>query len=234
MSLGINLGDQHVRYFSFDDPDNPVDDALDGFENCVIEVWYMDQMIHRDGKPAVIVRDIETGNIRRSAYYENGLLHRSDGPALEEIVIDPGILDDRVEHYKALQYVRFGQEERDDGPSRIETSIRTGVVFYERYCSANRKHRLGGMPAEIERDIDTGVITVEQYQENGQLHRTNGPAYIARDPHTGVIITEEYYQRGKPYREDGPTVVIRDAQSGQVVSEDSSSTSNRCADAPSP
>lgn len=208
MSLGINLGDCQVRYFSADDEDNPVCDVLDIMDGCVFEVWTKDGVVHRNGAPAVTVREIETSRVVRQEYYENGKLHRLDGPAIEETRPD-------LDHHLAAYYVD-GNNHCEDGPSSVYTSLRTGIVTEEIYTLNGEYHRAGGQPAAIERNADTGIVTNELYSEHGKVHRLDGPAEITRHSQTGMIVEERYLQNGEPYREGGPIVVNRDHQTGEV------------------
>ena len=80
----------------------------------------------------------------------------------------------------------------------------TGEILRETYRQNGQHHRTDG-PAVIWY-YKTGQISAEHYVVLGELHRDKGPAEIwyTQD---GSIQREFYYIRGKLHREDGPAEI---------------------------
>jgi hypothetical protein len=74
-------------------------------------------------------------------------------------------------------------------------------------------------PAYIMRDAKTGTVTFEQWFKDGKLHRTDGPAAIERDSANGLVIDEQWRKDGNLDRADGPALIVRDAKTGAVTFE---------------
>lgn len=124
---------------------------------------------HRDGGPARIFKS------EKQEYYQNGKLHREDGPAVIDKVnnefiwyyLDKIHRDDGpaiISKYQELWY-QFGVLHREDGPAMTKSSGET------RYYQHGKLHREGG-PA-VERPDGQKL-----YYQNGKLHREDGPAVI--------------------------------------------------------
>ena len=121
--------------------------------------------LHRIGGPAAIFAD------GTEIWYQNGVLHRTDGPA----VFDPQSL--------AEEYWVNGELHRTDGPA-----IRTPDGSLHWFIH-NQKHREDG-PAIIYAD------GTEIWYRYGLRHRDSGPAAIYKDGTRkwytdGVILTVE-------------------------------------------
>jgi hypothetical protein len=127
----------------------------------------MDGVLHREDGPAV--ENMDTG------YREwrfRGNLHRDGAPALTQ--------DDQAVWY------RHGLEHRVDGPSTIIGDDRE-------YRQFDQLHRIGA-PA-----IDNPWF--KEYQIMGRRHRDDGPAVI--NANSGVV---EYYRGNLLHRDDGPAL----------------------------
>lgn len=68
------------------------------------------------------------------------------------------------------------------------------------------------------RYYDNGQISAEAYWENGDWHRTDGPARITWYKN-GQKEYEAYYMHGKHHRTDGPAVTYWD-EDGELDSEE--------------
>jgi hypothetical protein len=74
---------------------------------------------------------------------------------------------------------------------------------------------------EVITDHDPATCTVihEQWRKNGELDRTDGPAFILRDAATGTVTREIWSKDGKVDRNGGPAYIVRDAATGLVALE---------------
>lgn len=88
----------------------------------------------------------------KANYYQNGLLHREDGPAA-------------IDHYGGQYYYQNGRPHREGAPAVISHN---GDQYY--FQNGNL-HRLDG-PAIIHNNGD------QEYYQNDKLHRLDGPAII--------------------------------------------------------
>lgn len=101
---------------------------------------------------------------RTVEYYQNGKLHREDGPARE-------FRDGRKEWWWN------GKLHRVDGPA-----IETADDSYQAWYYHGLMHR-EGQPAMIDRrKIDLGEFS-EEWWNYGRLHREDGPAHISQEGH---------------------------------------------------
>ena len=117
------------------------------------------------------------------------LLHREDGPAVQQWNADTGVL--------VLEgYYRFGNESREGQPAKVERDPRTGETLSEVWSQYGSPHRDEDQPAIWFKDPDTGVVYTEEYWRLGVKDRANGPAVINRDPQTGAVLQTEFYLGG--------------------------------------
>lgn len=131
------------------------DASLDMVEETFGErYWYKKgtSMLHRTTGPAHICAD---GFVE---YYQEDLLHREDGPAIEG------------PNYKA--WYKNGLQHRIDGPAIISEEIGLDGETYirEEWWQDDILHREEG-PAIV--DDEKGIT---EYWVKGKLHRTDGPA----------------------------------------------------------
>ncbi|MEM1053799.1 MAG: hypothetical protein AAGI28_17080 [Pseudomonadota bacterium] len=143
--------------------------------------------------------DPETGSRLGEEWRLNSseqLLHREDGPALQEWSPKSGI---KVREC----YLLHGEYDKNGGPSKTERDPNTGTITLEEWRKCGALYREGGKPAYIEIDPETGVVVIEGYYEGGVEHRLNGPAVIVRDRESGRIISESYYVNGDMFEPPG-------------------------------
>lgn len=158
-------------------------------------------------------------NIEERAWYQFGVLHQSDGPAVIHTDSN-GIY--RTEYW--LDGVPFDTKEAWEAAPRTYARIENEGQPDERICFYKNPdftilHREGDLPAVeyirgtkkwyknglLHRDNDQPATvysedTMDWYQ-NGERHRDNGPASITRDK------TQYYFQHGQLHRVDGPSVI---------------------------
>lgn len=183
--------------------------------------WFdLQGKLHQDGTPALIhgAKQIFAVHGFDYAYLENGLPHRTDGPA-------------KTNKYGDQYWYYQGQLHREDGPACIDEDgkrwFKHGVLHRDKGPAVKEKHKKvwvkdglahrKGDPAMEYKDgswiwyqkgqihrtdgpakFDALGKTLFWYQ-NGFLHRDNGPAEEAPD---GM----KWYQQGVLHREDGPAV----------------------------
>lgn len=85
------------------------------------EYWFENNMKHRLGEPAAILRD---GKRHSIAYYQYDKLHRLDGPAVIETVNGVVVLE---------QYYVDGRCHREDGPAHISRDEQSGRIIAAAY-----------------------------------------------------------------------------------------------------
>ena len=112
-------------------------------------------------------------------FYEDGPLHREDGPA--------------VEGPHGQDWYLNGELHRLDGPA---VTREDGVFnsYFEWWVNGERHRPNGAGPAVIAADGR------KEWWVDGKLHRDKGPAYISPD---GL---EQWWDQGKLHRLDGPAV----------------------------
>ena len=115
-----------VEYYEEGEPHRvggPAEIEYDQDGNIVIEGWYKKGQKHRTGSPAIIHRFKEV--IWIEEYYQDGFLHRLDGPAKIVRNADNGILCQEAWYIWGLPY------RADGGPtSRLYNSV-TGALWRE-------------------------------------------------------------------------------------------------------
>jgi hypothetical protein len=176
--------------------------------DCIREVWKNAQGVrYNPYGPAVTLRDIDTQQVISQEWYdEAGRLHRENGPAILECY-----------HGFTTQYwYKHGVQTREDGPAKLVTHDKNGMIVHEEWIVDGLEHRIGG-PSRIMRDWFSGVLIYEAYRQNGALHREDGPAGRERDENTGVITDEIWAIDGYEYRKDGPSHIRRDRNTGAVI-----------------
>lgn len=152
-----------------------------------IREYWANGLVHREDGPAAIVHDAN-GNAIRTAYYQNGRLHRDpkDGPACVVARCD------KNENLTVWEYASDGKLHREDGPAVILSIPESGQTTMELYYRDNVLHRDDG-PAITFYDCE-GVKTGEHWYSNGVLHRDADPAMIEYGD--GMIIFERHCQNG--------------------------------------
>lgn len=179
---------------------------------CIFEEWArLDGSRHRPhGLPATVVRHAETAAVIREEYFEHGVHHRWEKPA----IVHHGIEDERMEWH-----VR-GQSHRDSAPAVVEFHRASGVVTEEAWYFQGKLFRPGGGLARFCRVFDTDIdmVTEEKWLDaEGRLHREEGPAELLRDTTYGEVITERWVVHGEPHRDpsEGAATIYRDIK-GEV------------------
>ena len=185
-------------------------DREGGPVRCIEERWTLNGSLDRTNAPAIIVRDLSTGQELSREFYRNGKRHRPDGPAIEKL--------ESGEKWRCYYIDGACRNPVDPGaPSSVCVDPTSNVLTSQLWTDERSKlHRIGG-PASVQRDAATGVVVHEEYRVHGKYHRVDGPAIITRSPETGITMVEEYYVQGVRHRADGPAIVERDAFVGSVV-----------------
>lgn len=142
--------------------------GIDNTLHCDSEQdWYIDSKLHHGYF------------IHEQKWYQNGELHRLDGPA--------HIMRHEYDHGADIQdqkWYQNGKLHRLDGPA-MTSYTRSGSIFNEQWHQNGKIHRLDG-PAVVEYytynsflifPIQAGVRKVQWYKD-GELHRESGPAVI--------------------------------------------------------
>lgn len=149
-------------------------------------VWYVNDEIHRIGRPALI----EIGLLgKKIEHVQHGKLHNSRGPAR---VVKNGC-------HKTIVFCQDGLFHRDDDkPSYIE--IGNGRKIWK-YYKKNLLHRDNG-PAVI---IEDQFYTLREHYQFGLLHNDNDYAYTRS---SNEYVENAWYTNGKIYRPNGLGHVI--------------------------
>jgi hypothetical protein len=206
--------------------------------------YYTNDLLHNiDGHPAVIkwCNDEEAhlipyyiGTKQEIIYYNNGCLHRINGPA--KIWNASG--------YKEETYCQNNSSYRKDGPTYIFWHP-NGYKLTESYGTNHGTGRVDG-PAKTEW-YENGNKFKESYYKYGLVHRTDGPAIIewynnqsgsnvvptepigSKEPGTDLSLgttfrtgnkkQETYYLRNMLHRTDGPAIIKWD-ENGCKISEE--------------
>lgn len=159
--------------------------------------WCVNGVRHRENAPAR--ETYFEGKSRAESiieYYQNGVLHREDGPALLSRDLEGMV---RVEEWK----VKGEYHRASGGPAYRLRDYETGVTLEEFYYVNGEMHRDGDKPAFIERHHGSGVVVQESFYKHGVLHREGGkPASLYRSGKTGALVREIYAEKGKEYREE--------------------------------
>lgn len=91
-------------------------------DDVIRECWSVRGVDHRIGKPAIIYYSAETREELKRIYKANGMVHRDQGPTIEEIEPTTGVV------YRE-QHIRFDELERADGPAVIIRDRISGEVL---------------------------------------------------------------------------------------------------------
>ena len=110
-------------------------------DGTVVERWYKDGVLHREGGPAYVERRRD-GTAVIEWWYRNNKLHREGGPAWVRHHTDGTVIE---------QWYRNGKLYRDGGPSWVERHP-NGTVTEEWYRN-DKLHREDG-PAYVKRRPD--------------------------------------------------------------------------------
>lgn len=135
------------------------------------KTWYQNGVLHCMDGPAL------TYICGDKYWYQNGLLHRMDGPAVEFAN------GDKCWHQN-------NQRHRTDGPA-IEYADGD-----KHWCQHGRLHRTDGPAVEF-------ASGEKQWYLNGVLHRVDGPAIES-------AVGKHWHQNGKLHRDDGPAIESAD------------------------
>lgn len=131
------------------------------FENSAT-AYYENGVLHRTDGPA-IDRGYGTGE-----WYKEGKLHREDGPAVDNIIDKVAPFADYFYHSRRLEWYKEGKLHNDNAPAAVQT-------FF---------------------DVSQKVVgTSQEWYKEGQRHREEGPA-IERT--TGQ---NEWFLNDTPYSE---------------------------------
>ena len=191
--------------------------------NITAEYYWLGEVHHRLGGPAVIEYDKNTGQVLSEEYWRSfetgiGKPHRDgDLPATIEYDYSSGKKIVVME-----TWWHNGFPDRDNAPEHIERDATTGKIVAEEYWHHGKCDRSDG-PAKLEYHPVHGKDAPplkEIYYHASKLDRAGGPALIRRDPETFRVVTEHYWRKNLLHREDGPAIIDRDPQTGQVTHEE--------------
>ena len=183
--------------------------------------WKLDDVLHRNGKPAVEYYDGDV--LRAMEYYKLGKLHNTEGPARKVLNSDGSTLLE--EHYfggslnrsdgpavvqkhpngKTCEELWYeaGKLYRYKQPARIVYNTKGKPIRQEWYWD-NEKHRLDSEGPTVVYYRKKGEYRNE-YHYHGKLHRDDAPAIESYHYMNGYRY--EYYQHGKLHRDHGPAIV---------------------------
>lgn len=133
----------------------------------ILEIWAVGGSIHRDGDlPAYVERERSSGMTITVKYYQNGEIHRDQGPASIYRNAESGIAVRQV-------WMLHAQSHRDgDKPAEIIRNSDTGVITEEHFAQNNLWHRENG-PAVIRRDPVSGEICDTIFYLHGNRDERN-------------------------------------------------------------
>lgn len=155
--------------------------------------FYDNGLISRKGNKPAQYEILLSANKRTYRFYEDGDLHREDGPVYETFY--GNILHER-------SWCKHGFLHREDGPAN-ETFYDNGEKHEELWFKNGKIHKDEG-PAHLNYD-DGGNIRFKEWVVNGERHREDGPAVISSN---GSSLEKECWcYRGKIHREDGPAII---------------------------
>lgn len=177
--------------------------------------WRNNGVLHRNGEPAIIER---SANQTRVSYYEQGQLHREDGPAL---AVYPGPAE--TTQPTIAEYYTHGHKQNpptQDTPARTTAPL-TLDELVETYGGASidyaRTELTGSADAEfilpdgtsIHTIFDTDtrqILEITYFNDDDEIHRADGPAHTTFYP-DGATRIEEWMVNDELHREDGPAFV---------------------------
>lgn len=175
---------------------------------------------HADGAPAYRAVDPKSGS-ETTAHYQDGLLHREDGPAIEV---------NRGSDIRKQIWYRNGVPWNGDGPAMVfRSKTSTTASHLEPNGKIGRDPREG--PADITYGAD-GRIIEQRYMRDGRLapppdpnapaldsvgqkrwvnskgetHRIGAPAVVHTNKYHPAVNHEEWYENNKLHRKDGPAI----------------------------
>ena len=184
--------------------------------------WKLDDVLHRNGKPAVEYYDDDV--LRAMEYYKLGKLHNTEGPARKVLNSDGTTLAE--EHYfegllhrldggpavvkkhpngKPCEEIwcEAGKLYRYKHPARIVYNMKGKPIRKEWYWD-NEKHRLdSNRPTVVHYRKKGGYMN--EYHYHGKLHRDGAPAIESYHYNSGYRY--EYHHHGKLHRDHGPAIV---------------------------
>jgi len=153
--------------------------------NIKNEIWYKNNIIHKDNGPAKIYY-YENGNIDREIWYYNGIIHNNNGPA-KIYYYENGNIDTEI-------WFQYGKRYRENGPIHINYDENGNILLESWY--GELKYRNDGpiyisyYPYYIdEQNINQ---TVYKRQEIWILDEENTKKFIKEDK-PNII---NYYQNG--------------------------------------
>jgi prepilin-type N-terminal cleavage/methylation domain-containing protein len=162
-----------------------------------MEIWMNDagQMSRANG-PARTIRDTQ-GRVTEESWYTNGVFNRADGPAYTSTWFNSTgnqVTQNWYTNGTQTQYKKFVNGVIDthyvyqpDGTQISYMYDSNNKVRYE------AQTKPGGIT--IEYWYSNGNKSMEQWKLNGQLHRTDGPAYVTYNQ-DGSVQTQSYYING--------------------------------------
>ena len=155
----------------------------------------------REGTAIIPRRSAHTHSLRYDSPYCNGVLHRTDGPAIVE-------RDDATGIIIWEEWRKDGQLHRPDGPAMIIRDPATAITTHESWHKDGLHHR-NEAPAYIERDPTTAVVVYESWWKDGVRTRPDGPAELICDRITGAVTRDQWWQDGQPIPAPAPTPTLR-------------------------
>jgi hypothetical protein len=126
----------------------------------VVFCWKKGGKYHREGGPAIMEIDPQTGVVTDEIWYRDGKRHREGGPAIMEIDPQTGVVTYEI-------WYRDGKLNREGGPAVIWRDAQTVLVTLEAWLRDDKYHREDG-PAYIRRNSNTGEIILREWYLNGE------------------------------------------------------------------
>ena len=167
-----------------------------------METYFEDGQLHRTDGPAIIMKDKE-GQIIGEQWFQNGQRYRTgDDPDLFRIV-------NKKQHIKEWHdeagWLRHQISTNPESPHRHE-------VYQELWFDENRKHHREDGPASVIKDAAGNTIE-EEWKQHGNYYREDGPSIVKTDS-TGTHIEKWFRGDGEFYRLNGPALVEKNPSNG--------------------
>jgi hypothetical protein len=193
----------------------------------------------QEGQPAVIGSIEVLGYSKNrtasemNGYFENGKLHREDGPAyLVKKMLAPSYVPAKEDYWRDEN--PYFESMAQYFPKDVHAPS-SKATKYERYLRAVKEcWSKNGLADRADGPALTRCDGSQEYYKNGLLHREDGPAIIHVSKYVTHIqeqngikkeIDQYWYKEGKIHRNDGPAIIYSNGdqvyyKEGQVHRED--------------
>ncbi len=182
---------KNIKYQNTDGKDEFTKEIFFFKNGCVDYFMYKKNgLLHKTNGPA-LVQYCENKNIRSIMWYTNNIIHRDDGPAEIQYYVNGNL--------STVKWINNGSVHREDGPSiiRYDPNGNLGSIYY---ITHGRENKFDG-PTYITYSANN-KFQCAMWKKNDILHRTDGPALINITIY-GVQFL--WYIDGKHHRDDGPS-----------------------------